>query len=166
MTAVLQLDMCLVCVLRGCVSCVRVLRCHLSKPVYHPSCCVLLKRADVFFTNSTIKADQSRSKPEQLIEEEAAAALNMTGQTAEEVVDIDLEDPEVAAAAAKIQAGFKGYMVRKQTKDSDGEKPASVPVSIRDSILSFFFPCLQSVQNVPKTSQTMLPLWIGPSIDI
>ena len=33
-----------------------------------------------------------------------------------EVVDIDLNDPEVAKAATKIQAGFKGYMTRKELK--------------------------------------------------
>jgi len=35
---------------------------------------------------------------------------------AEEVVDIDLNDPEVEKAATKIQAGFKGYMKRKELK--------------------------------------------------
>ena len=34
----------------------------------------------------------------------------------EEEIDIDLEDPEVAKAAEKIQAGFKGLQTRKQLK--------------------------------------------------
>ena len=34
----------------------------------------------------------------------------------EEVIDIDLDDPEVGAAAVKIQATFKGHMARKELK--------------------------------------------------
>lgn len=36
------------------------------------------------------------------------------GQAEEEVVDIDLNDPEVADAAAKIQLGFKKHMMKKK----------------------------------------------------
>ncbi len=35
---------------------------------------------------------------------------------AEEEVDIDLNDPEVAAAATKIQAGFRGHKAREEVK--------------------------------------------------
>ena len=38
----------------------------------------------------------------------------------EDVVDIDLDDPEVAAAATKIQAGFKGHKTRKDMKERKG----------------------------------------------
>ena len=34
----------------------------------------------------------------------------------EEAVDIDMNDPEVAAAATKIQAGFKGHKARQEVK--------------------------------------------------
>ena len=34
-----------------------------------------------------------------------------------EAVDIDLDDPEVAAAAVKIQAGFKGYRARQEVQE-------------------------------------------------
>ncbi|KAL3886899.1 hypothetical protein ACJMK2_026859 [Sinanodonta woodiana] len=40
------------------------------------------------------------------------------GEPQAEAVDIDLNDPEVEKAATKIQAGFKGYKVRKEMKDS------------------------------------------------
>merc|ERR1712140_33992 len=35
----------------------------------------------------------------------------------EEEVDIDLEDPEVQAATAKIQAGYKGMRTRRELKE-------------------------------------------------
>jgi hypothetical protein len=46
----------------------------------------------------------------------------------EEVIDIDMNDPEVLAAATKIQASFKGYRVRKEHADKktdDGEEEAT-----------------------------------------
>ena len=38
-----------------------------------------------------------------------------------EQVDIDLNDPDVQAAATKIQASFKGYKTRKDLKAGEGE---------------------------------------------
>ncbi|XP_044137906.1 sperm surface protein Sp17 isoform X2 [Bufo gargarizans] len=37
----------------------------------------------------------------------------------EEAIDIDLDDPDANAAAAKIQAGFRGHMTRKKMKSGD-----------------------------------------------
>lgn len=34
----------------------------------------------------------------------------------EEIIDIDLNDPDVHKAAVKIQASFKGHMVRKDNQ--------------------------------------------------
>merc|ERR1712037_187201 len=42
-------------------------------------------------------------------------------ETEEEVIDIDLNDPEVEAAATKIQAGFKGHKTRKEMKAKEVE---------------------------------------------
>ena len=38
-------------------------------------------------------------------------------QPQEEVIDIDLNDPEVEKAALKIQASFKGYHTRKEMQE-------------------------------------------------
>ncbi|CAJ0967085.1 unnamed protein product [Ranitomeya imitator] len=38
---------------------------------------------------------------------------------AEEALDIALDDPDANAAAAKIQAGFRGHMTRKKMKSGD-----------------------------------------------
>ena len=39
-----------------------------------------------------------------------------TTQETEEVIDIDLDDPETAKAATKIQASFRGSQARKEVK--------------------------------------------------
>ena len=55
--------------------------------------------------------------------------------TEEEIVDIDLDDPEVERAATKIQAGFKGHQTRKgirektTTQVAGGDIAVDVPVS-------------------------------------
>merc|ERR1712037_838655 len=39
-----------------------------------------------------------------------------------EIIDIDLTDPDVEAAATKIQAGFKGHKTRKEMKSKNEEE--------------------------------------------
>ena len=46
-----------------------------------------------------------------------------------EEIDIDLNDPEVNAAAVKIQAGFKGFKIRKELAAS--KESSAVPSSER-----------------------------------
>ena len=46
-----------------------------------------------------------------------AAEVTTAKHEADEEVDIDLTDPEVAAAATKIQAGFKGFKARKEVEE-------------------------------------------------
>lgn len=38
------------------------------------------------------------------------------GETDSDIIDIDLNDPEVEKAAFKIQAGFRGHVARKSIK--------------------------------------------------
>ena len=56
----------------------------------------------------------------------APAEGNEQPKEENEEIDIDLEDPEVADAAVKIQAGFRGHQTRKQMKTAkEGEEPAA-----------------------------------------
>ena len=52
-----------------------------------------------------------------LTDQDAEAPKDVPAEE-EEVIDIDLNDPEVAAAATKIQASFKGYKARKDIQSS------------------------------------------------
>ena len=48
---------------------------------------------------------------------EVTESSDMPVMDKEEVVDIDLDDPDVEVAATKIQAGFKGMKARKEVED-------------------------------------------------
>merc|ERR1719319_1609301 len=50
-------------------------------------------------------------------ENEETVEQNVTAQEAEEEIDIDMDDPETAKAATKIQASFRGSQSRKEVKN-------------------------------------------------
>merc|ERR1711874_190282 len=90
----------------------------------------------------TGKGDQAEQEEQKPAAEEAPAAepaatteqsaegdkpADAPADTQEEVVDIDLNDPETEKAALKIQAGFRGYQTRKDIKPAEegGEAAAT-----------------------------------------
>ena len=68
--------------------------------------------------------------------------LNKNSPASNEVIDIDLNDPDVEHAATKIQAGFKGMKARKDVQsmkegikegsDKDGAEKTIIPPEIKD----------------------------------
>merc|ERR1712204_96600 len=55
-------------------------------------------------------------------ENEEIVEQNVTTQEAEEEIDIDMDDPETAIAATKIQASFRGSQSRKEVKSMKEKK--------------------------------------------
>ena len=64
--------------------------------------------------------------------EPQVAQAEPQAQGTDEQIDIDLNDPEVEAAASKIQAGFKGMMVRKAMKEGGEDQPAEEQAAVDD----------------------------------
>lgn len=65
-------------------------------------------------SSESLQKSDSKSEGPSTSGQEAGPSGQATGDQAEEEVDIDLNDPEVADAAVKIQAGFKKHMMKKK----------------------------------------------------
>nr|CAH7718854.1 unnamed protein product [Callosobruchus chinensis] len=57
-------------------------------------------------------------------EPESSSAKGEVGKSEEEELDIDLTDPDLNKAAVKIQASFRGHMVRKENEDEQEQNAA------------------------------------------
>merc|ERR1712203_1261330 len=87
------------------------------------------------FKGHRARKDLKESKVENTVDDSNALGIVLDGRDIEEkedfpvkeandeVIDIDLNDPEVEAAATKIQAGFQGHKARKELKRKKEENP-------------------------------------------
>lgn len=72
-------------------------------------------------TKAGDETEQSADITEEKTEEKSEETQDAEKTEGEEV-DIDLDDPEVAKAAIKIQAGFKGFKTRQEIKQKTEEE--------------------------------------------
>merc|ERR1719319_1600759 len=66
---------------------------------------------------ASFRGSQSRKEVKSMKEKEEIGEETVTAQEAEEEIDIDMDDPETAIAATKIQASFRGSQARKEVKN-------------------------------------------------
>merc|ERR1712129_150973 len=68
-------------------------------------------------------------------ENEETVEQNVTAQEAEEEIDIDMDDPETAKAATKIQASFRGSQSRKEVKSmKEKEEIVEESVTVQEAV--------------------------------
>ena len=72
---------------------------------------------ELYPTVRKAEAEVRKSRPRRLTDAPV-------GEEPEEEFDIDLEDPQVEAAAGKIQAGFRGMQGRSKAKQAQSERKA------------------------------------------
>merc|ERR1712051_673768 len=65
---------------------------------------------------ASFRGSQSRKEVKSMKEKHEVVEESVTAQEAEEEIDIDMDDPETAKAATKIQASFRGSQSRKEVK--------------------------------------------------
>merc|ERR1712008_447213 len=65
---------------------------------------------------ASFRGSQSRKEVKSMKEKEEIVEETVTAQEVEEEIDIDMDDPETALAATKIQASFRGRQSRKEVK--------------------------------------------------
>ena len=77
------------------------------------------------------KEARSETEEPEIIKEhgkegEATDEIKTVEPLEKEIIDIDLTDPDVEAAASKIQAGFKGHKTRKELKERKDDKTMDI----------------------------------------
>ncbi|XP_064618205.1 abnormal spindle-like microcephaly-associated protein homolog isoform X1 [Liolophura sinensis] len=71
---------------------------------------------------ASFRGHKARQEIKHQVEKKSEGEIKIESDNKEEEIDIDLNDPEVAQAATKIQASFRGHKVRQEIKQQEVEK--------------------------------------------
>lgn len=83
--------------------------------------CNAATKIQASFRGHMVRKQQVEGKPEDEEVCKKMENLDPKGEE-EEILDIDLADPDLHKAATKIQASFRGHKVRKETEDVKGSQ--------------------------------------------